>query len=89
MGRAGRFGSEGKCINLTDKGNELKKLKCILGAIGGTNLSMPKLTFRDDEEEESIFGIILTDEEIQKAKEDIMNQVMEIKQKNLNKKGKI
>ncbi|XP_044270826.1 probable ATP-dependent RNA helicase DDX20 [Tribolium madens] len=42
MGRAGRYGSSGICINFVS-GQEVSKLQSILGAIGATNLSIAKL----------------------------------------------
>lgn len=44
MGRAGRYGSSGVCINLASEGPDLLHLQEILGNIGGTALSIPKLT---------------------------------------------
>ncbi|XP_050299857.1 probable ATP-dependent RNA helicase DDX20 isoform X2 [Anthonomus grandis grandis] len=43
MGRAGRFGSAGLCINLAFMGSEVKLLQNMLGIIGRDNLSMPIL----------------------------------------------
>ncbi|KAG5899104.1 hypothetical protein JTB14_021607 [Gonioctena quinquepunctata] len=43
MGRAGRYGSFGVCINLVSEGSELRLLEGILGHIGGSALSIPKL----------------------------------------------
>ncbi|XP_056634689.1 probable ATP-dependent RNA helicase DDX20 [Diorhabda sublineata] len=43
MGRAGRYGSMGVCINLASKGSELLGLQEILGNIGGNTLLIPKL----------------------------------------------
>ncbi|XP_028128439.1 probable ATP-dependent RNA helicase DDX20 [Diabrotica virgifera virgifera] len=43
MGRAGRYGSSGVCINLTSQGKELTHLQEILGQIGGNTLTIPKL----------------------------------------------
>lgn len=43
MGRAGRYGSSGICINLACFGVDLLSLQKILGAIGGTTLSIPQL----------------------------------------------
>ncbi|XP_066251330.1 probable ATP-dependent RNA helicase DDX20 [Euwallacea similis] len=41
MGRAGRFGSIGNCINITFNGKEAELLQNILGYIGGESLSIP------------------------------------------------
>ncbi|CAG9833112.1 unnamed protein product [Diabrotica balteata] len=43
MGRAGRYGSSGVCINLSSQGTELIHLQEILGQIGGNTLTIPKL----------------------------------------------
>ncbi|XP_063930904.1 probable ATP-dependent RNA helicase DDX20 [Zophobas morio] len=43
MGRAGRYGSTGICINFALEGLEIKKMQTILGSIGATNLSISKL----------------------------------------------
>lgn len=43
MGRAGRYGSMGVCINLASRGSELLGLQEILGNIGGNTLLIPKL----------------------------------------------
>nr|XP_023028407.1 probable ATP-dependent RNA helicase DDX20 [Leptinotarsa decemlineata] len=43
MGRAGRYGSFGACINLVSGVAELSILQGILGQIGGSTLSIPKL----------------------------------------------
>ncbi|CAH1170292.1 unnamed protein product [Phaedon cochleariae] len=43
MGRAGRYGAQGVCLNLAFGGQELEKLRGILGQIGGTALGIPKL----------------------------------------------
>ncbi|CAH1959745.1 unnamed protein product [Acanthoscelides obtectus] len=42
MGRAGRYGSTGACINITLI-DELEVLQKILGCIGGSEISIPKL----------------------------------------------
>lgn len=44
MGRAGRYGAAGICINLAEEGAELRKLQIILGCIVGENFNIPKLT---------------------------------------------
>ncbi|CAG9761617.1 unnamed protein product [Ceutorhynchus assimilis] len=41
MGRAGRYGSTGNCINIAFKGQESQLLQNILGVIGGETLSIP------------------------------------------------
>ncbi|XP_049818765.1 probable ATP-dependent RNA helicase DDX20 [Aethina tumida] len=43
MGRAGRYGTSGVCITMVFEGEEMDLLKNIIGAIGGTNLSIPLL----------------------------------------------
>nr|CAI5823280.1 unnamed protein product [Callosobruchus analis] len=42
MGRAGRYGSTGACINITLK-EELPELQKVLGCIGGSGITVPKL----------------------------------------------
>lgn len=46
MGRAGRYGSTGNCINLAFTAQETLLLQTILGFIGGEHLSMPILDDR-------------------------------------------
>lgn len=41
MGRAGRFGSSGLCLNLAFAGQETAQLQTILGCIGGVSMTIP------------------------------------------------
>jgi len=43
MGRAGRFGSSGFCLNLAFTGQETTQLQTILGCIGGVTMTIPLL----------------------------------------------
>lgn len=44
MGRAGRYGSRGVCITLVSGDGDLLKIRKFLGNIGGTNLTVSKLS---------------------------------------------
>ncbi|KAL1516749.1 hypothetical protein ABEB36_000613 [Hypothenemus hampei] len=62
MGRAGRFGSTGCCINLAFNGTESEFLQNIVGVIGGETLSIPILDKRfqldtsENTKEQYLFG---------------------------------
>ncbi|KAF7265900.1 hypothetical protein GWI33_020646 [Rhynchophorus ferrugineus] len=64
MGRAGRYGSSGICINLALLGKELDILQNILGIIGGPNLSIPVLNDEltiENSSHESLTSIVPVD----------------------------
>ncbi|RZC41082.1 ATP-dependent RNA helicase DDX20 [Asbolus verrucosus] len=89
MGRAGRYGSSGICINLALDGDELKQLQTILGMIGATNVSISILPLLNEKSIdlwqqdvnifEQICGIVPSNT-LNKFSENIKNEVMAIKQ---------
>ncbi|EFA00789.1 probable ATP-dependent RNA helicase DDX20 [Tribolium castaneum] len=94
MGRAGRYGSGGLCINFVSEGPEVTKLQHILGAIGG-NLSIAKLPPLegvdlwqvDLKTLEQIRGVVPSDTS-NDVSENLKSEVMELKERKDGKKRK-
>ncbi|KAJ8956476.1 hypothetical protein NQ314_006711 [Rhamnusium bicolor] len=96
MGRAGRYGSSGICINLAFEGSELQKIQSILGIIGGQSLSIPKLPKFDGSvldllnmeipSENHIYGTISNDTNTTKI--NIKKNILELKQSKMHNEKK-
>ncbi|RZB41712.1 Helicase C domain containing protein, partial [Asbolus verrucosus] len=88
MGRAGRYGSSGICINLAFDGDELKQIQAILGMIEAINLSISMLPLLNEksidlwQQDLNIFEQIcriVSFNTLNKFSEVIKNEVMAIK----------
>lgn len=89
MGRAGRFGSQGNCVNMAFSGEETKILQNILGIIGGQNISIPILedSLNIDSSNYEVLGGIIPNN-IKEFTDKCKSEVIEMKKKTLRPKKK-
>jgi ATP-dependent RNA helicase DDX20 len=94
IGRAGRYGSFGICINFALEGDTLNRLQNILGTIGSTNLSISKLPPLNGEVDvwqvdpntlEQIWGVVPSTD-LNCIREDLKKELWELKKRENSKK---
>ncbi|XP_068917895.1 probable ATP-dependent RNA helicase DDX20 isoform X2 [Tenebrio molitor] len=94
IGRAGRYGSFGICINFALEGDTLNRLQNILGTIGSTNLSISKLPPLNGEVDvwqvdpntlEQICGVVPSTD-LNCIREDLKKELWELKKRENSKK---
>ncbi|XP_018569587.1 probable ATP-dependent RNA helicase DDX20 [Anoplophora glabripennis] len=90
MGRAGRYGSSGVCVDFVSSGVALHQWQCMLGVIGGCSLGIPKLPIcnssvsdllkLESSSDNCIFGII-DDSYVPEMNTSIKKNVLDLKRK--------
>lgn len=89
MGRAGRFGSSGFCLNLAFTGQETIQLQTILGCIGGVSMTIPIVgdQYQFDSTSDYLSGILDDNysEEVKQVRTQLADEYTEGKKK-INKK---